>query len=116
MKPLLFALGGVEQGAAHGHCVLRKMRMRVVIQLRLAEALELQSGRPPMTALSEVLRIVADVGAHLQPVHAGASDPLLAPYFFVDLADSAAPEQLISRLMACDAVIASYPEPSIPSP
>jgi hypothetical protein len=92
------------------------MRMRVSVQLKLPEALALQAARPATPALQQVLQILRDIGGQLRPVHPGATDPLLAPYFTVDVASRAIADDLVRRLLACEAVVAAYVEPSIAPP
>jgi hypothetical protein len=90
--------------------------MRVIIQLALDIALALQSGGPQTPALQQVLEVASEFGVSLRPVHPGETDPLLAPYFAVDLPDAPTARRFIERLHGNTAVVAAYPEPSISPP
>ena len=91
-------------------------QMRVVIQLQLDEALALQTGQPATPALQQVLQIITELGGNLKPLHPGATHPLLAPYFTVDVPNALVADQLIARLLANSAVAAAYVEPSVSPP
>jgi hypothetical protein len=60
--------------------------------------------------------IVEAVGAKLEPVFPGATNPALFPYFQVEIADQATAERLASRLRSCHAIEAVYikPEDGLP--
>jgi hypothetical protein len=102
-------------------CVVRALRflqrkiysVRVVVQLKLEEALELQTGRSLTSNLERVVKLVSEEGGVLRAIHPEATNPLLAPYFKADVPDRPAAERLVSRLLANDAVVAAYVEPSI---
>ena len=47
--------------------------MRVIVQLKLPEALALQAAQPATPALEQVLQIIRDIGGQLRPVHPGAT-------------------------------------------
>jgi hypothetical protein len=87
--------------------------VRVVVQLKLEEALELQTGRSLTPSLERVVQLVGEEGGVLQAIHPGATHLLLAPYFKANVPDRPAAERLVSRLLANDAVVAAYVEPSI---
>jgi hypothetical protein len=87
--------------------------VRVVVQLKLEEALELQTGRSLSPNLERVVQLVSEAGGALQAIHPGATHPLLAPYFKVDVPDREAAERLVTPLLANGAVVAAYIEPSI---
>jgi hypothetical protein len=87
--------------------------MRVVIQLRLEEALALQTGQSSTPELQQVLRTIQELGGDLRPVHPGSTGSLLAPYFVVDVPNRLVADQLIARLLTSSAVSAAYIEPEI---
>jgi hypothetical protein len=68
------------------------------------------------SALQQVLQVTEEVGTPLPPVHSGATNSPLAPYFVMGVPRRTIAEQLISRLLACEAVVASHVEPSIALP
>jgi hypothetical protein len=90
--------------------------MRVVVQLKPAEALALQRGVPDTPALQGLLETAAAFGAQLRAIHPGAADPLLASFFVADVAGRPVADQFISKLLENEAVAAAYVEPSISPP
>jgi hypothetical protein len=66
--------------------------------------------------LQRIRRVVEDAGGDLRPVHPGATHPLLAPYFTVDVPSRAAADQLIGQLISSALVTAAYVEPSVMPP
>jgi hypothetical protein len=87
--------------------------MRVLVQLRMPEALALHSGAEPSVALRQIKEIADEVGAQLRPVHPDSSDELLAPFFTLEVANAVDADRVVRRLLATEAVISSYVEPSI---
>jgi hypothetical protein len=81
--------------------------MRVVVQLKLEESLELQTGRSLTPNLERVVQLVSEEGGALRAIHPGATHPLLAPYFKADVPDRPAAERLVSCLLANGAVVAA---------
>lgn len=55
-------------------------------------------------------------GAAVQPVHPGATDALLTPYFFIDVPDAADAANLLDVLQRTPGVEAAYLEPSASPP
>jgi len=90
--------------------------MRVVVQLKLPEALALQGAGPPTVALRQILQVTEAVGAELRPVHPGATHALLAPYFVVDVRSRTMAEQLIDQLLPLEAVVSAHVEPPLQPP
>ena len=90
--------------------------MRVTTRVREDVASVLHLRQPPTTASREVSQVVDEFGAALEPVHPGAEDPLLAPYFTVEVPDPATAERMIARLKNCEAVEAAYLKPPDATP
>jgi hypothetical protein len=90
--------------------------MQVTIQMRLEEALDVQTGQPATPALQKVLKIVKELGDDLKPIHPGATHHLLAPYFTVEVPDRGIANELISSLLSCQAIEAAYLEPPVKLP
>jgi hypothetical protein len=65
----------------------------------------------PNTKLKELLDVEKELGIVLKPIHPGAKDRSLSPYFSVNLSDRATAEKMISRLQKCKAVEAAYFKP-----
>jgi hypothetical protein len=87
--------------------------MQVTIRIRpeMARALHQRHPPPPTPAAAELFEALAQLGLELAPVHPGAEDPLLVPYFTVDVPDHATAERVIARLQQCQAVEAAYVKP-----
>jgi hypothetical protein len=62
--------------------------------------------------LNELLTTEKDLGILLEPLHPGAEDPYLSPYFKVKVRDHATATKVINRLLNCKAVEAAYLKPS----
>jgi hypothetical protein len=70
--------------------------------------------RKPSTnqLLNELLTVEKDLGVLLEPLHPGAEDTYLSPYFKVKVPDHATAKRVINRLLNCKAVEAAYLKPS----
>lgn len=90
--------------------------MLVTIKIRLPEALALQIGQPATTTLQQLLTIIDELGGDLRPIHPGATDPLLAPYFTMEVPDPSVAPQLIRRLQECPAIEAAYLTQAVETP
>lgn len=85
--------------------------MQVTLRLRPDEALAWQTRQRPSPAMQELVRVLGELGAELTPIHPGATDPLLAPYFTVDIEDMADIDNVLRRLQKCSVVEAAYVKP-----
>jgi hypothetical protein len=85
--------------------------MRVTTRVREDVASVLHSREPPTAASREVSQVADEFGAALEPMHPGSEDPLLAPYFTVEVPDPATAERVIVSLRNCEAVEAVYLKP-----
>jgi hypothetical protein len=85
--------------------------VRVTVQVSPDVARVLQQEAPPTAESGELLEIVHELGVVLEPVHPGAEDPLLAPYFTVEVPDAETAERVIARLRESGAVEAAYVKP-----
>jgi hypothetical protein len=96
--------------------------MRIELQLALDTALDLHrvAGRDPAshrTSPAAPLRAAVEaLGLSLHPVHPGASHPLLAPFFYIDLPGAASAEAVIERLQKTTGVEAAYLRPAAEPP
>jgi hypothetical protein len=91
------------------------VQISVQVQPDLAAAVH---GRESPTAeVDDLNRSLEELGLSLQPVHPGADDPLLAPYFTVEVPDD---EELAVRVLAVleesGAVEAAYVKPPAEPP
>jgi len=85
--------------------------MYVTVRVRLDAALTLQKRRKPTKESTELLQTAKGLGVLLKPVHPGAEDPLLAPYYSIEVPDLSKAEQVKARLLLCKAVEAAYVKP-----
>jgi hypothetical protein len=86
------------------------VQISVQVQPDLAPAVD---GRESPTAeVDELRRGLEELGVSLQPVHPGVDDPLLVPFFTVEVPDD---EELAARVLAVleesSAVEAAYVKP-----
>jgi hypothetical protein len=59
-------------------------------------------------SLNELLTAEKELGIVLGPLHPGAMDPYLSPYFKAKVTDHAKAKSVINRLLNCKAVEAAY--------
>jgi hypothetical protein len=85
--------------------------MKITVRLKMAEALAFQRDKASTPVLQEILQTLDELGLTLTPIHPGAADPLLAPYFTVKVRDVDRIEQVIERLRQFSAVEAAYVKP-----
>ncbi len=86
--------------------------MEISVQVRPELAPAVQGREAPTAEVDELKRSLEELGVILRPVHPGADDPLLAPYFNVEVPDD---EELAARVLAVleesGAVEAAYVKP-----
>jgi len=85
--------------------------MHVTVQVSADVARTLHERGSPTTGSQELLQTAEELRVVLEPMHPGAEDPHLAPYFTVEVPDSATAEQVIARLQHCKAIEAAYLKP-----
>jgi hypothetical protein len=90
--------------------------MYVTIRVRMDVALSLQRREPPKGAARELLEAAQELGVSLEPIHPRTKDPHLAPYFSIDVGDTAAADQAIERFQRCEAVEGAYLKPHEEAP
>lgn len=91
--------------------------MDINAQVR-ADTASALSGRAPPTVEAETLQSqLEELGVALRPVHPGTDDPLLAPYFAVEVEDD---EELVEQVLAVlrhsPVVEAAYTKPAAELP
>lgn len=86
--------------------------MYVTIQLRQDVAIALQQRQLNTPAAQELLKTAQELGVVLKPMHPGARDSYLAPYFTAEVPNSATAERVIKHLQNCEAVEAAYVKPA----
>jgi hypothetical protein len=90
----------------------RETAMYVTIQLRQDVAIALQQRQINTPAAQELFKTAQELGVELKPMHPGARDSYLAPYFTAEVPNSATAERVINRLRNCEAVEAAYVKPA----
>ena len=85
--------------------------MHITVKLSPEAAQALHRNRAGAPTSEEVLRCVQEKGATLEALHPGADNPLLTPYFKVDVPDEKAAQELLGRIKQCKAVQAAYVKP-----
>jgi pyruvate/2-oxoglutarate dehydrogenase complex dihydrolipoamide acyltransferase (E2) component len=89
-----------DDGDAQAPRPAKAFPMRITVQLA-----------PELIEAPEVARLADELGISLQAMHPGTSDPALASYFVVDVADAGAAQDIVSRLRHSPAVRAAYVKP-----
>ncbi len=64
------------------------------------------------TEAHELMQLAGELGVMLTPMHPGAEDLYLIPFFTVEVADAAHAAQVIARLQTSEAVEAAYLKPA----
>ena len=93
----------------------RKELKRILITVKISKKATgfLQKRKSLTSEFSDELSAVEkDLGISLEPLHPGAEDPHLSPYFKVKVPDHATAKKVINRLLNCKAVEAAYIKPS----
>lgn len=85
--------------------------MHIIVRVRPGVAPALRHGAR-VGAAAEIARLVAAQGLTLRPLHPGATDPLLEPYWLVEGAAATAIDQLLASLTDCAGVEAAYCKPA----
>ena len=90
---------------------VKRMLITVKVSKKVTDSLQ---KRKPSTSqlLNELLTVEKDLDISLEPLHPGAEDPYLSPYFKVKVSDHATATKVINRLLNCKAVEAAYLKPS----
>jgi hypothetical protein len=83
-----------------------------MLKVRPEVAREVHEGRATQPGASELIAAAAELGATLRALHPGATDPLLAPYLYVDVTSATEAARVRDRLSRCDVVEAAYIKPA----
>lgn len=84
--------------------------MEIILKLRPDVALALQAPAPPTPAAEELVRTVEVLGGTLVPLHPGEVDPLLAPFYRVEVEEGET-QRALEALLAADGVDGAYVKP-----
>ena len=85
------------------------MQVMIIVKPEATEALQQRQGTTD--ASRALLQAADELGVTLEPVHPGETDPTLAPYFAVEVADADEAEQVRARFDGMDATEAAYLKP-----
>lgn len=83
----------------------------VTVKLSLDTALALQNQKQASSDLKELLQVVNELRIKLTPMHPGAQDALLAPWYTIMLTDNVTATHVLVRLQNCKGVEAAYIKP-----
>ena len=86
------------------------MPIVVTVQVSPDVALALHQ-QTPSDESEELLELLKNLGVTLEPMHPGARDPLLTPFFMVVVPDQATAERVIASLGESEAVEGVYIKP-----
>ena len=87
------------------------MKIQVTIQVSADVVRILHQRGVPTTESKELFKIAEELGVLLEPVHPGTEDPLLTPYFMVEVPDAITAEQVIAHFRQSTEVEAVYLKP-----
>jgi hypothetical protein len=87
------------------------MPIVVTVQVSPDVALALHQ-QTPSDKSEELLELLKDLDVTLKPMHPGARDPLLTPFFTVEVPDQATAERVIAGLGESEAVEGVYIKPA----
>ncbi len=87
-------------------------KIQVIVQVSIEVAQALHQKAPPTTELQELSETLASYGVILEAMHPDTEDPLLAPWFMIEVTDFATAEQLVIKLQHYRAIKAAYVKPS----
>lgn len=86
------------------------MPIIVTVQVSPTVALALHEQKPSRES-EGLLEMLDDLGVTMTPLHPGARDPLLTPFFIIEAADQATAETIIERLSRSEVVEGAYIKP-----
>lgn len=85
--------------------------MQVMIKVKAEASAELQKQHEATEASNSLLQAAQELGVTLEPVHPGETDPNLAPYFAIEVADPVKADEVRARFDSIDATEAAYLKP-----
>jgi hypothetical protein len=90
--------------------------VEVIVKVSPEVGRSLQGHQSPTAGSEEILRTARELGVDLRPIHPGATDPYLAPFFYTEVADRATADRVIARFKQCQGAEAAYwkPEGALP--
>jgi hypothetical protein len=83
----------------------------ITVEVAPDVALVLHGQASPTIQSKELLQLADELGVMLEPMHPGAEDPLLIPFFVVAVQDPDRVETVRQRLSESDAVKGAYVKP-----
>lgn len=88
------------------------MKIQITVKVSGDIALTLHDPRLPTSEpLEELLKMLEDLGVSLDPVHPGARDPFLVPYFTIEVPDTQTAERVMTQIRRSKAIEATYVKP-----
>lgn len=85
--------------------------MQVIVKVSPDAARSLHGQQPPTSASEELIRTAKEAGAALHPMHPGATDSYLAPYFYIEVPDRETADRVVADLGHSPATQAAYWKP-----
>lgn len=85
----------------------------VIVTARLHRdvALALQKKKPSSSESKELLQLAKELKIELKPMHPGSNDPLLMPWYMIEVKDKTRVDHVITRIQSCKGVEAAYVKP-----
>ena len=87
------------------------MAAQISVQITSSAIPSLQNLGPGTSESLEIMNVIKELGLVLKSMHPDVSDPLLASYFTVDVADFEDVPRVIERLLGCGGILAAFSKP-----
>ena len=85
--------------------------MHVIVQVSADVVHALHQRSPPTIDSQDLTKAAEELGVLLRVMHPGTEDPLLTPFFMIEVLDSTTAEQVIARILQCKSTEAAYIKP-----
>ena len=86
--------------------------LQVIVQVKLEVARQLRQQQPSTDISRMIEQTVKQLGGRLNPVHLDTTDPLLLPFFQVQVSNPQTADQIVAALSQCEGVEAAYLKPA----
>lgn len=118
IKPILQYTYNTHKVKYNGHDKYRLLNYQISIKVSGSLSPKLHNrGNFHSSELDKISDIEKELGVVLKPVHPETNDPMLSPYFTVEVPDKPKAEQVINRLKGSGLIDSAYikPDDEMPS-
>jgi hypothetical protein len=85
--------------------------VQIIVKVKPEDTQALQQGQAATEGARRLLHTAQELDVTLEPVHPGESDPSLAPYFAIEVADPDQAEKVRARFDSLNTTEAAYLKP-----